>query len=353
MARYFTEGVNIENLRECRAQLEKTANLTLYTSAIAMDDLDEVREALGYEKINLLGGSYGTYAGLVFMRQHPERVRTAILEGVTTPDAKILLPLAKGVEHSLERMFSDCAADKECNGAFPNLRAEFKELTAKIEKQPAVFESTNLLNGKRERVTLSRNVFGEQIRTMLYIPIYWRWLPLLIHEANANNFGPLASIAHANMAGLVGQLASGMSLSVTCAEDVEFITEDEIKSHTAGTFYGDYRLRTGIKSCEQWPKAKVAASFTEPVKSNAPVLMITGDLDPVAPPWLAAAASRFLPNSRHITIHNTGHYFRFDCVDKLFGEFLAKGSAKGLDDSCVKAIERPPFMTKLPPQLAR
>jgi pimeloyl-ACP methyl ester carboxylesterase len=353
MARYFTEGVNIENLRQCRSELEKKANLTLYTTAIAMDDLDEVRSALGYDKINVLGGSYGTYAGFVYLRQHPTSVRTAILEGVTTPDSKILLPFAKGVEHSLERMFSDCAADKDCNTAFPNLRAEFKELVAKIEKQPAVFESTNLINGKREQVTLSRNILSEQIRTFLYIPIYWRWLPLLIHEMNANNFGPFASLAHANVAGLVGQLAGGMSLSVMCAEDVPFITEEEIKSNTSGTFYGDYRVRTSIKSCEQWPRAKVAASFIEPVKSDAPILMITGDLDPVAPSWLAAGASRFLPNSRHVTIHNTGHHFRFECVDNLIVEFLAKGTAKGLDDSCAKAIERPPFMTKLPPQLAK
>lgn len=353
MLRYFTEGVNVENLRECRAQLEKTANLTLYTSAIAMDDLDEVRAALGYEKINILGGSYGTYAGFVYMRQHPQRVRSAILEGVTTPDVKILLPFARGVEHSLERLFSDCAADKDCNAAFPNLRAEFKELTAMIEKQPVVFEATNLINGRREQVTLSRNVFGEQIRTMLYIPIFGRWLPLLIHEANANNLGPFASIAHSNVAGLTGQLASGMSLSVMCAEDIPFITEEEIKRATSGTFYGDYRVRTSIKSCEQWPKAKVAPSFLEPVKSDLPILMVTGDLDPVAPPWLAEAATRLLPNSRHISIQNTGHHFRFECVDRLLVEFLSKGSAKGLDDSCAKAIQRPPFMTKLPPQLAR
>jgi pimeloyl-ACP methyl ester carboxylesterase len=353
MGRYFAEGVNIENLRECRSQLEKNANLTLYTSAIAMDDLDEARAALGYEKINLLGGSYGTYAGFVYMRQHPDRVRTAILEGVTTVDAKIILPFAKGVEHSLERMFTDCAADKDCNTAFPTLRAEFKEVAGKLEKQPAVFEASNLLTGKRESVTLSRNVFAEQVRMMLYIPIYWRWLPILIHEANANNFGPFASIAHANIAGLTGQLAGGMSLSVMCAEDVPFITEEEIKSHTAGTFYGDYRARTSSTACEQWPRAKVPASFTEPVKSDIPILMITGDLDPVAPPWLAAGAARLLPNGRHISIPNTGHHFRFECTDNLFVEFLSKASAKALDDSCVKEIERPPFVTKLPPPFAK
>jgi pimeloyl-ACP methyl ester carboxylesterase len=353
MRTYFTEGVNLPNVRDCRDQLEKNANLTLYTSQIAMDDLDEVRDALGYEKINLLGGSYGTFAGFVYLRQHPDRVRAAIMEGVSPVEAKIFLPFAKGVEHSLERMFSDCAEDKDCNAAFPKLCAEFKELTAKIEKQPAVFESTNFINGKREQITLSRNIFSEQIRTMLYIPIYWRWLPVLIHEANANNFGPFASIAFTNMRSLLGQLAGGMSLSVICAEDVPFITEDEIKRDTAGTFYGDYRVRTSIKACEQWPRGKVAATFSDPVKSDAPILMITGDLDPVTPPWLATGAARFLPNSRQISIRNTGHYFRYECLENLFVEFLSKASAKGLDPSCVKDIERLPFITRLPPQLAK
>ncbi|MFY9556055.1 MAG: alpha/beta fold hydrolase [Blastocatellia bacterium] len=353
MRSYFADSYASDSLRECRAALEKTADLTLYTTPVAMDDLDEVRAALGYNKINLLGGSYGTFAGFVYLRQHPDRVRAAILEGVTPLDAKIYLPFAKGVEHSLERLFTDCAADNDCQGTFPNLRAEFKELTAKLDKQPVSFESTNLLTGKREQITMSRPVFGEVIRSMLYIPIYWRWLPLLIHEANKNNFGPLTSIAHANAFGLYNQIARGMSLSILCAEDIPFITEDEIKRDTAGTFYGDYRVRSTIKACEQWPKAKISSAFSQPVKSDAPVLMITGDLDPVAPPWLAAGALRFLPNGRHISIPNTGHYFRFECVDNLFVEFLAKASAKGLDDSCVKQVERPPFMTKLPPQLQK
>ncbi len=353
MRGYFMESNNVDGIRECQSQLEKKANLSLYTTTIAMDDLDEVRAALGYDKINLFGGSYGTYAGFVYIRQHPDRVRAAILEGVTPLDAKIYLPFAKGVEHSLERMFTDCAADADCAAVFPKLRAEFSELTAKIEKRPPEFESTNLLSGKREPVTLSSNMFREHIRSLLYVPIYWRWLPLLVHEANKDNFGPFASIAYANLRSLTDQLARGMSLSVVCAEDVPFITEDEIKSSTSGTFYGDYRLRTSIKACENWPRGKVPASSTEPVRSDVPILMITGDLDPVAPPWLAAGALRFLPNGRHITIPNTGHYFRFECTDNIFVEFMSKGSAKGLDDSCVKGIERPPFVVKLPPQLTK
>lgn len=353
MAGFFAQSGNLDGLRECRAQLEKNADLTQYTTSIAMDDLDEVRAALGYDKINLHGGSYGTFAALVYIRQHGDHVRSAILEGVSPVEAKIYLPFAKGVEHSLERVFADCAADKDCNAAFPNLRAEFKELASKLEKKPATFESTNPITGKREAITLSRDIFGEQVRTLLYFPIYWRWLPVLIHEANKENSGPFASIAYANIRGIGDQLATGMSFSVVCSEDVPAITASEIKQSTDGTFYGDYRIRTAMKACEQWPKGKVAPAFNEPVKSNVPVLMISGDLDPVAPPQAAAGALRFLPNGRQITIANTGHFFRFECVDKLYAEFIKKGSAKGLDDSCVRDIERPPFVTKLPPQLSR
>lgn len=212
MAGFFTQSANLDGLRDCRAQLESNADLTQYTTSFAMDDLDEVRAALGYDKINLHGGSYGTFAGLVYIRQHGDHVRSAILEGVSPVEAKIYLPFAKGVEHSLERLFSDCAADKDCNAAFPNLRAEFKELASKLEKKPATFESTNPITGKRESITLSRDNFAEQIRALLYFPIYWRWLPVLIHEADKENPGPFASIAYLNIRG-IGELATGMSLS--------------------------------------------------------------------------------------------------------------------------------------------
>jgi pimeloyl-ACP methyl ester carboxylesterase len=124
-----------------------------------MDDLDEVRAALGYDKINLHGGSYGTFAGLVYIRQHGDRVRSAIFEGVSPVEAKIYLPFAKGVEHSLDRVFSDCGSDPECKVAFPNLRNDFKELSAKLEKKAATFESTNLHSPNRfARCSTSRSI---------------------------------------------------------------------------------------------------------------------------------------------------------------------------------------------------
>ena len=63
----------LERLKACQAKYD--ADLTLYTTPIAMDDLDDVRAFLGYDKINVYGGSYGTRAALVYMRQHGDRVR--------------------------------------------------------------------------------------------------------------------------------------------------------------------------------------------------------------------------------------------------------------------------------------
>jgi pimeloyl-ACP methyl ester carboxylesterase len=101
----------LDKLSICREQLEKVANLKLYTTSIAMDDLDEVRSALGYQRINLYGGSYGSTAALVYLRQHPDHVRTVTIFGVAPPNAKIPLSFAKGTQHAIDRLLDDCAAD--------------------------------------------------------------------------------------------------------------------------------------------------------------------------------------------------------------------------------------------------
>ena len=119
MAAFFSEIFSPERLRACRAELEKVADLKLYSTPIAMDDLDEVRAALGYDKINLYGGSYGSTAALAYLRQYPQRVRTATVAGVAPPDMKLPLPFGKGVQKALEHVFADCAADEKCRAAFP------------------------------------------------------------------------------------------------------------------------------------------------------------------------------------------------------------------------------------------
>ena len=134
MRGYFGEQFPIEKIRACRTELEKVADLKLYTTSIAMDDLDEVRAALGYDRINVYGGSYGSTTTLVYLRQHGDHVRAAAVFGVAPPAAKIPLSFSRGVQDAVNRLFADCAADQTCKTAYPDLRSRFQESAGTVRQ---------------------------------------------------------------------------------------------------------------------------------------------------------------------------------------------------------------------------
>jgi pimeloyl-ACP methyl ester carboxylesterase len=342
MRGYFGEPFAIERVRACRAELEKVADLTEYTTAIAMDDLDEVRSALGYDRINVYGGSYGSTTSLVYLRQHGNHVRSAAISGVAPPAAKIPLSFARGVQESMNRLFADCLADASCKAAYPDVAAEFQKVLAQFDNGPVEVTALNIYTGAQQKVTVVRDAFVDAIRQLLYVPNAAAALPALIHLGANGNLGPLVGTAFQVIAQIDARIARGMQFSVICSEDTPFITDEEIKSTSAKSFYGDARVRPTIKACSEWPKAKVAPSFLDPVKSDVPVLLVSGALDPVTPPWLAETVAKTLSRGRLVVIPNATHN-SYECVENLVAEFIDKGSAEGLDVSCVEKIKRPPF----------
>jgi len=330
-------------LRECRARLERTANLALYTTPIAMDDLDEVRDALGYGKINLVAGSYGTVAAQVYMRQHPESVRAVFLLGVANTGIKQPLPFAAGAQHAIDRLFEDCAADKACGAAFPNLRVEFAEVMARFAKGSVTAELINLATKQKQPVSITRGNFVERLRLGLYTTATARFVPFIIHQAYQNDYLPFQALAmRSNVGALV---ARGMYMTVTCSESVPFITEQDIARETKGTFVGDYRVRSHIEACKEWPRGQIPPSYIEPVKSDAPVLMISGDLDASTPVWVGESALKYLPNGRQVKIRYYGHQADDRCIWKILDDFIDKANAAAIDVSCTERIRRPPFVT--------
>ncbi len=342
MRGFFTDSYSEAALKACRAELEKVADLRLYTTEIAMDDLDEVRAALGYDRINLYGGSYGTTTALSYLRQYPKHVRAAAIFGVAPPDFKIPLSFAKGVQNATDRLIEDCAADATCHAAFPALRAEFESVLAKLDKGAISVTAMNIVTQQPQTISLTRASFVDILRTLLYFPPTLSVLPLMIHKAALGDFGPIVSVAFQVINQIEGQIARGMQLAVICAEDIPFITEEEIKRESAGTFYGETRVRAYAKACAQWPKGAVAPKFATPVKSDAPVLLVSGDIDPVTPPWIAEAAARYLPKGRQVRIRYGSHY-SYDCAENLVAEFIERGTTEGLDTSCLEQIRRLPF----------
>jgi pimeloyl-ACP methyl ester carboxylesterase len=348
MRGYFAEAITVESVRACRTELESRADLRLYTTTIAMADLDEVRDALGYDKVNVYGGSYGSTTALAYLHLYPEHVRTATLLGVAPLDFKLPLTFGRGIDHALERLFADCEADARCHVAFPELRKEFAGLVERLDKGPVTFDTLNAFTGKRQQVTMTRSGFAEHIRLMLYQPDVMSVMPLLIHEAYQQNYARFGAIAYQVFRSIDSAIARGMQFSVICAEDIPFINESELKSALGGTFYGEERARLYLKACEQWPRGDVPARFMQPIKSDTPVLMLSGELDPVTPPDVATPLLKGLTHARQVVMHNATHN-SYDCAERLARDFIERGTTEGLDASCVEQIKRLPFLTTLPP----
>jgi pimeloyl-ACP methyl ester carboxylesterase len=335
-----------ESLRICRQALEKIANLKLYTTPIAMDDLDEVRDALGYAKINVAGLSYGSRASQIYLRMHDDHVRAVFLGGVATPNIKQPLQFARSAQHALDLLFEDCAADKLCRDNFPKLREEFSAVLARFNNGPLRVELVRPSDKQEQSILLYRDSFTDRLRLMLTNTASARYVPFIIHKVFENDFIPFESAAIFTNPG--EGISRGMYFTVTCSEGARFVTEEDLSRETEGTFMGDSRVRIHMDACNEWPRGDISASYIDLVRSNLPVLMITGEVDAASGPWFPEAAIKLFPNGRLVKIRYFGHQFGDPCTKSIFSTFIEKGSVAGLDTSCAAFIRRPAFATELP-----
>jgi len=340
----------LDDVRKCREQLETNSDLKLYTTTIAADDMDEVRAALGYERLNLFGGSYGTRAALTYLKRHPQHVRAALLQGISPTYHFMPSDFPQQTERALQGVLSECLADKACSEAFPNIKEEAKSVLAQLIKGPVEVEIQKPRSDDRVKVKLSRDLAAEAIRYMLYSPVPASRVPLILHLASQGNYVPLAQTAIRYRLNLVAGGSNGMYLSVTCAEDLPWIKPGEGERMAENTFLGDYRLRQQREACTLWPRAEIERDYAQPVKSDAPVLILTGQWDPVTPPSNAERAAKTLTNSLNIVVPSGAHGLDglegMDCIDNLIVEFIERGTTKGLDTSCVKGMHRKGFALK-------
>jgi pimeloyl-ACP methyl ester carboxylesterase len=270
-----------DKVKACGERLAKTADLSQYTNDTSVDDVDEVRAALGYGKLNLYGGSGGTRSALVYLRRHPESLRTVILAGVVPPDERGPFYMARHAQRALDGLIAECKADAACHGAFPRLREEVATVLETTDKESAVVTLTDVETGKPVEIRLNRGGVAQTLRYMLYRPQTASLLPLAVHLAAQGNWKPLAQSGASFFAGgnLPG-IADGYYLSLTCSEDVPFIREDEIPAIVQGTFLGDFRIRKQQAACAAWPVPPVDRKFLEPVVADVPTLLLSGERDP-------------------------------------------------------------------------
>jgi pimeloyl-ACP methyl ester carboxylesterase len=338
--RLRADSIDEAAFRKCLAGYD--ADPRFYTSAIAMQDLDDVRAALGYAQINLWGGSYGTRASLVYLRDHGDHARTAILDGVAPPQLILPLNFAADAQRSIDLLFSQCKADPACEKAFPSLPERFNQLLKDLEAKPAKAHVQDPLTGAWSDVELTRDAFASGLRGILYQQDLASLVPLMIDRATKADFAPFI----AGSVGLEGGLTSGMSLgmtfSVVCAEDLRGVTQAQAEETARGTFLGAINARDFLRICAFWPRGE--APPTAAIHSDRPVLLLSGELDPATPPKWADLAAETLPNSVRFVVPGVGHGATAEgCVPQLIEQFIEKKDPKKLDASCLTPLKRPPF----------
>jgi len=333
-------------VRRCRDELEKIADLTQYGTMAAVRDLDAVRLALGFEKIDLMGLSYGTIVIQTYLREYPQNVRCAVMLGTVPIGEKVPLHHARGAEDVLQKLLDDCDRDPQCGEAFPSLRTEWKSLLARFDAGPVRAIYTD--SADTRMVALERGPFCEALRSLLITTTTQRKVPFIIHSAFGEDFYPFFDAVMPD-SGTTSPFAEGMYLSVTCPEGTQRIQTDEIDSETGGTFLGRYRVDQQIGACHEWPTVAVSDESLQPVTASVPTLLLAGGMDYVAPVAWAQEVSSRLSDSRVVVIDYLGHFpagvANMACFDALILDFLRAGTTVGLDVSCVEAMTPPPFDT--------
>ena len=332
-----------EALRRCLESVE--ADVRMYGTAAAMDDLDEIREALGYERINLWGGSYGTRAALVYARRHPDRVRSVVLDGAAPFGLRLPLHNARGAQRAFDRLIDDCAADEACGAAYPRLREAIERLLARLQAAPARVTLRHPRTGAPWTISITRDFFASALRGFLYTPAHAALVPFVVSAADAGDFAPFATLSFETAAWSVETMSLGLTLSILCSEEVPRIDPVEVDAAVRGTYLGRSEYDAWSAMCRVWPRGTTPDDADAPLQSTVPALILSGDLDPVTPPEWGEAMAIDFPGARHVVVPGTGHNTTFTgCVPDLIARFVERGGAEGLDAACVSSLRRPPFV---------
>jgi pimeloyl-ACP methyl ester carboxylesterase len=321
-----------------------------FTTPVAMQDLEAVREQLAAPRINLIGASYGTRAALEYQRQFPSRVRRSVLDGVAPPD--LLLSASFGIDGqaAFEALLASCETEAACSRAFPTLRADWEFLLAGL---PRPVTLPHPLTGVPERFELTRAMVLSAIRGLLYSPAWAAGLPGAIVEAAQGRPVALLGLASLLSASPAAQISMGMHFSVVCAEDLPL----PVPTSTAATEKSDFgrdELQMYRQVCAKWPRGKVPAEFHSLPASKAAVLLLSGGLDPATPPRHGARVAQALgPLARHVVVANAGHgVMALPCVRELVFRFIDAvddRDAVALEAGCAADVPRPPAFLPVSP----
>ncbi len=343
-----TPGDIAAEARKCLDALGRHADVALYTTSLAVQDLDRVRAALGYRVVDLYGVSYGTRVAQQYLRRFPQRVRAVILDGVVPPQAALGVSTPLDAQAALDHIFARCVHDPACHARFGDPAVAYRALRAALSKRPVAVSLANPTTGEPLTMTFTALHLATVLRLSSYTSEQAALLPLSLYEAYAHNdFAPLASQFLVVNQTYEDVLADGMQNTVVCTEDAPLYGRAGIdRSRLEQTFLGTTQLDALERVCALWPHGPIDPDFHAPLHSDVPILILSGADDPVTPPAYAEEAARGLTRRVIVQLDGTGHgQLAEPCIGRLMAQFIDRGSTRGLDVSCARRARPFPFFT--------
>lgn len=325
-----------EHTRKCLLTVERNADPRYYTTTVAAEDLEAVRQALGAPPFDLIGVSYGTRLAQQYLTHHPKAVRSLVLDSVVPNQIVLGADFAQNLEVALKAQFSRCTQTPACAKAFGDPYASLLELRDRLRAQPKTWDYRDPVSFAPVHRRLDDDRLASLVRLFAYTPETAALLPLSISEGLKGDLSPLAGQEKLLTDDLADLSGNAMQLSVVCSEDADLLKP---RLRDADTVLGTRLIDLLEAACEIWPHGARPPDFHAGVKTSVPTLILEGELDPVTPPRYGKQVLEGLSDGRLLVARGQGHnVIGRGCIPKLVGDFVDKLSPKSLDAKCIDEL---------------
>lgn len=339
----LSKDLDPQEVKDCITQF--SGDVTQFNSENAIRDFDAIRAILGHEKINLYGGSYGTRAGLLYMKMFPDSIDSVVLDSVGPIEVPIGL-YGKSGERSFELLLENCRNNVSCHKAFPDLLVEFQTVKKRLAENPITLNIQHPRVGTPTTFVIDEQKFTGNLRFQLYSVASQSLVPLVINQAFNGNYLPIQGLISRNEGERL--VYTGLLFNIVCNEDISRVSEKALNADASNLFDGASSQFAWQVVCPLFPQYRPSVDFYQPVTADIPTLIFSGNLDPVTPPSNGEYPAKTLPNSHHIVVKNAAHTVAMStCANKIINEFLTIKEPKGLDESCLEDVPKPSFMTSV------